>query len=801
MIVSENIQKVSDLIKDDLSLERIKDIKEQLSKEKSTIEYQLGKESEHYYGLVEESLSLLSVSQDSVKTIREKMQEVDKLNIENNSSIIRYEVIFNSTKLYEVIDMTSSIYDKIIKFNQLTPQIDQMLDEEIEQDSLDSGCPYLLHIHYQLTLFRDFQDQMMAMAKASSDDVQRTVQKLFGQTIQLIEKFDKLLESLVFDVVELVRAGQISLVIRLFKIIDLEEREDLKIAATRNIIKKKEIELANSLNKKLPKSKNISKFADADTNKVEYPTTDGIYQGIINGSIITRTEIRDYKNFVFDKIRQSIQDMFIEVRKEYQGERRFEVLENLDWIFNELLIVKEHISKYTPAYWKIFDKYFSLYFDELNLLIIELVESEPETLIILDILDFDKTFQQTLIKDFGFSKKETKSIIGDEQKEVLFADYLKLLVTKMNEWIGNLTKAEFDVFLERSTPPHSDSENILFLDGTKTCFQMFTQQVEVAAGSNQAKILVGVVEKFCGLLEQRQRAWIDKLQIEVKRLMNYNELYDIDPQNIPPESECPGGLVEYLTAVANDQMRAADYAVAISTKYGKLVTKAYERSITNNIENTLDGFAEVAKCGSMGIITIIFDDLKKPYEEIFSKCWYTGSQAQQISDTLSEYLSEIKDQMNPFVFSTFIESIVEETILKFLSALHYEHSFKNKNNKYLECMKRDFEIFYKLFIQYVPQDEDKAIIVDDKFKLMEYFMDFSCGPTEEVINTWNKCLGMYWDVPLEFLNSILNCRKDLDKSTTRQLMLEATRVSKNPHRMNEIMNAELPPTFIGRLTL
>ena len=63
MIVSENIQKVSDLIKDDLSLERIKDIKEQLSKEKSTIEYQLGKESEHYYGLVEESLSLLRYTQ------------------------------------------------------------------------------------------------------------------------------------------------------------------------------------------------------------------------------------------------------------------------------------------------------------------------------------------------------------------------------------------------------------------------------------------------------------------------------------------------------------------------------------------------------------------------------------------------------------------------------------------------------------------------------------------------------------------------------------------------------------------
>ena len=161
--------------------------------------------------------------------------------------------------------------------------------------------------------------------------------------------------------------------------------------------------------------------------------------------------------------------MFVEVRKEYQDEKKFEVLNNLDWVFNELMMVKEHVSKYCPSHWKIFEKCFEYYYDELHLLINELVESEPETIIILDILDFDKTFQQTLVKDFGYTKKETKSVIGPEQKETLFKDYLNLIVTKMKEWFANLEKAEFDVFLERTTPPHTDSEGLLFLDGTKTC--------------------------------------------------------------------------------------------------------------------------------------------------------------------------------------------------------------------------------------------------------------------------------------------------------------------------------------------
>ncbi|CCE64920.1 hypothetical protein TPHA_0J00980 [Tetrapisispora phaffii CBS 4417] len=796
-----NIEKVSDLLKDDISLEKISGIKEQLIKEKSTLEYQLSKKSDHYYGLVEEGLNLLDISQESVKVVRQSLNDVNKLSTENRSSISRYDVIFNSTKAYEFIDMTASIYDKIIQYGELTKEIERLIEEELDQDPVETGCPYLLQIHYMLSQARDFEDQMTVMADVSSDDAKRTVQKLFQKNEVLVKKFDKLLGGLIVDIIEIVRSENSSLAIRVFKVVDLEEKEDLKIIALRNIIMQQAIELNSSKSKKLPNSVQTSKFSlDKITDK-DYQLKKAIYDELLNGSISGRTNVRNYKSFVFDTIRQSIQNIFIEVRREYQGERRFEVLENLDWVFNELLLVKDHLSKYCPEYLNIFDIYFEFYYDELNVLINELVESEPETIFILDILDFDRTFKKVLISDFGFDKNDVKTIIGDEQKERLFADYLNLLVTKMQEWISNLIKAEFDIFSERSTPPHTDSEGLLYLDGTKTCFQMFTQQVEVASGSNQSKILVGVIEKFCGLLQTRQKDWNVEIQTEVKKLIKYNQLYNIDPHNIPSEYDCPGGLVEYLTAVANDQMRAADYAVAISNKYGELVSKVYEKSITNHIESTLDGFAEVAKRASMGIITIMFDDLTKPYEEIFGKTWYNGSQAQQISDTLVEYLTDLKTQMNPFVFTTLVESVVEETILEFVGSLKYEHSFKNKNNKFLECMKRDFEIFYKLFIQFIPDTEDKAIIIDEKFKLMEFFMDFSCSPADEILNTWNKCLAEYWDTPVEMLQAILKCRKDIDNSKRKQLVLEASRIFADPERVSQMVNNGVPPTFISRLVL
>lgn len=789
-------QNLSELVKDDISPERIRDIKSQLLKQKSAIEYQLSKESERYFGDVQQSLGLLNISQKSVSSIRDSINDINKLSDENKSSIKRYDVIFDATKLYETITTTSTIYEKIKKYASLVSTIDELLDEELSQDALDTGCPNLLPIHYMLTSARDFQDQMTVMANVSTADVQGTAQKLFSRVSGLVSKFDQLLETLIYDVVELIRGEQVSVVIRLFKIIDLEEREDLKIIAIRNIITKKEIEAEKASIKKLPNNK-LSKALSGESTVNEYPSSNGLYMEIINGTISTRVAGRGYKNFFFNKLKQSIKDMFIEVRKEYSDEKKFEVLNNMDWVFNELLMVRDHLATYCPPYWNIFNRFYDLYYGEIHLLVNELVESEPETLVILDILDFDKTFQQTLVKDFGFKKKDTKSVIGDDKKEILFRDYLNLIVVKMTEWFGNLEKAEFDVFLERTTPPHTDSDGLLFLDGTKTCFQMFTQQVEVAAGSNQSKILVGVIENFVGILLKRQTNWNDKISNEVNKLLKYNQLYDEDPQNVPPEMECPGGLLEYLIAVANDQMRAADYTMAISNKYGALVSKSYEKEITKHMDLALDGFADVVKSSSNGLLQIMFDDLKLPYSEIFSKSWYTGSYVQQISDTLYEYLVDIRTQMSPVVFNIFIGNVVDEAFFEFINALNYEHSFKNKNNKFIECMKRDFEIFFTLFTKFVTEDQ-KQEIIDRRFKVMEYFMDLSCEPMDEIIGTWRDFLLEYPETPLEFLRAILKSRKDIDNSERKTLLQEATTFVEDPERVTRLRQITTDLSFVSR---
>ncbi|SCU82551.1 LANO_0B06678g1_1 [Lachancea nothofagi CBS 11611] len=792
------LQRISELLRDESSFEKTKEIRSQLQKEKSTVEYQLNKESKKSLNNVISNLEKIQLARKNVRSLRDKLGKVNSLSQENKSSIDRYEIINEATTIHELIEKTESMYDKVVGFNDLIKRIDELIDEEVSNDALDSGLPHLLQIHYMLTMARDFQDQSVVLAQTSTDDVQRTMQRVFLRLPDLIKKFNQLLESLIYDIVEAVRTENRSLLIRLFKIIDLEDREDIKIVATRKIIETKERESEARKIKKLPNSFNKMNDLIEDAQHV-YPSPFALAREITNGMISSRLLPRGYKKLMFDTIKRSISEMFIEVRKEYQGERRFEVLNNMDWVFNELMVVKEHVEKLCPAHWQLFTHFFDFYYTELNDLITELVNAEPETLIILDILNYDKSFQKALTKDFGFTKDTVRSVIGEKEKETLLSDYLNLIVTKSNEWFKNLGDAETKIFVERTTPPHTDSEGLLFLDGTKTCFQMFSQQVEVAAGSGQAKILVGVVEKLCELLAVRQKKWMAVISAEVKKCIEYNHKVENSDEGTAPEEESAGGLVEYLISLANDQMKAADYAVAISQKYGSMVSKIHEKAITNNIEYTLDGFAEVAKCSSTGLIKLIFDDLRKPFTQVFGKHWYSGNQAQQISDTLYEYLSDIRGQMNPFVYSTLVESIVEETILEFVECLKYEHSFKNKNNKFLECMKRDFEVFYKFFVQFVPEEERE--IIDDKFKLMEFFMDFACGPVNGIIEVWTQCIESYWDCPVAFLSAIMRCRKDVDSSTLKSTTATAHRIISNTQRNNQLRAQDLQPTFISRFRI
>lgn len=764
------LQNISQLLRTEDDLDKVETLKEQLLKEKSSIDVQLKSQSQAQLESTIEDINSLNICQDDIRELKDNITKINKIADDSFGSIKRYELINKITKIHEIFDQSTDIVENISSFNNNLQEVEELIEtEDYENVDIDFEIPSLLEIHYKLNKLRDFQERLLLLSDSSNEDHKFIVKRVVSKIYDVIKKFDKLLENIIIGLVESVKINNNSLVIRLAKIIDFEEREDIKIDALKGIISKN--------------SKNNSQ--------------NSLFEQIVNGTIKGRTTARNYKQFFIDKVEESIHEIFQNCYETYkQKENMFEILDNLDWVFHDLICVKQDLVKLVPPRWNIFTVYYDFYYRELNILINKLIESEPETLIILEILDFDNKFKDIMISEFGFTKQENKSIIGDVEKEKLLSDYLNLIVLKMNEWMFNLQKTEHEVFRSRIQAPEVDSENLYALEGTKIVFQMFTQQCDVASGSGQGKILAGVVEEFGGLLIKRQSKWGELIKNEVQKLLTLNNKSkkDVGVDGVNDDDKVPPGLIEYLIALANDQMRGADYTEAISNKYGGMVSSKYSTIIHNALEKVIDGFANLAKQCCDALIVIIFDDLKIALDEIFSKDWYNSNYSQQVSDTLYEYLGDLKQSMNSYLFEILSEEIVEETVLRYLSNLNKDVKFKNNNDKFVNSVKRDFEIFYKLFINFIDQE-----IIESKFRIVEDFMDLSTETNDDhIVELWIQLVSKFNDISIDFLALILKARKDID-STPSKAILSKSKIEQDKFLQENQYG--LTPSFMNRFVV
>lgn len=764
------LQNISQLLRTEDDLDKVETLKEQLLKEKSSIDVQLKSQSQAQLESTIEDINSLNICQDDIRELKDNITKINKIADDSFGSIKRYELINKITKIHEIFDQSTDIVENISSFNNNLQEVEELIEtEDYENVDIDFEIPSLLEIHYKLNKLRDFQERLLLLSDSSNEDHKFIVKRVVSKIYDVIKKFDKLLENIIIGLVESVKINSNSLVIRLAKIIDFEEREDIKIDALKGIISKN--------------SKNNSQ--------------NSLFEQIVNGTIKGRTTARNYKQFFIDKVEESIHEIFQNCYETYkQKENMFEILDNLDWVFHDLICVKQDLVKLVPPRWNIFTVYYDFYYRELNILINKLIESEPETLIILEILDFDNKFKDIMISEFGFTKQENKSIIGDVEKEKLLSDYLNLIVLKMNEWMFNLQKTEHEVFRSRIQAPEVDSENLYALEGTKIVFQMFTQQCDVASGSGQGKILAGVVEEFGGLLIKRQSKWGELIKNEVQKLLTLNNKSkkDVGVDGVNDDDKVPPGLIEYLIALANDQMRGADYTEAISNKYGGMVSSKYSTIIHNALEKVIDGFANLAKQCCDALIVIIFDDLKIALDEIFSKDWYNSNYSQQVSDTLYEYLGDLKQSMNSYLFEILSEEIVEETVLRYLSNLNKDVKFKNNNDKFVNSVKRDFEIFYKLFINFIDQE-----IIESKFRIVEDFMDLSTETNDDhIVELWIQLVSKFNDISIDFLALVLKARKDID-STPSKAILSKSKIEQDKFLQEN--QYELTPSFMNRFVV
>jgi hypothetical protein len=265
----------------------------------------------------------------------------------------------------------------------------------------------------------------------------------------------------------------------------------------------------------------------------------------------------------------------------------------------------------------------------------------------------------------------------------------------MDEWTSNLMKTELEEFTSRRDPPEIDADGYYGMQGAIILFQMLNQQVDLALDSNQAAVLSRVVDEAHRVMRSVQSQWIKVLDTEYKKQVQFAEGGSV---------VVPGGLVEYVMALANDQIKSADFTEALNNRLEPLVSSKYKQIISDKLNDAMDGYLDVAKRCVQVLIDVVFNDLRPATKNLFQSNWYLdssdggggGDPMGQIVETLRDYMVEdYQTHLNPNLFDLLIEDLLDTFLITYLISV--KKAGKIKMPKAVETMRRDIDKSLEFF--------------------------------------------------------------------------------------------------------
>jgi exocyst complex component 3 len=278
----------------------------------------------------------------------------------------------------------------------------------------------------------------------------------------------------------------------------------------------------------------------------------------------------------------------------------------------------------------------------------------------------------------------------DGKEQQLVEDYVGVILKKMEEWTSNLMRDEEREFISREQPVEIEEGGAYGMQGAVIMFQMINQQIDLAADSGQGGVLARVVNEANRVMRSSQERFMRLVESELNKVLD-------KPDEAPP------GLVEYVIALANDQIKSADYAEALGGRLEPIVSKKYATVISAKIDDAINGYLDVAKACTQTLIDLIFNDLKQVTKTFFAPSWYVDRPIGLVVETMRDYLSDYQEHLNPSIFDLLLDDIIAAFLVTYLVALR--KSAKLRMNVLVNRMRDDIGDVFKLFSEFKPKDE------------------------------------------------------------------------------------------------
>lgn len=703
--IGEYLQSPDDLLK-------ISVFRKKLEKEKASIDARLKSGVKEQLDATRDGLKKLFGTRANVQVIKDEMETIDRQCSDPQNVVSSFDQISRVSMVHLNFVKTEEMVNQLVDMNSKLDVLEDMLERDSED--ILGPAPNLLRIHHQLMRLETFRNQSMHQAKKSSQDIQKALARRFERLSNFIEAFEQYIIGLARNIILIVGAGNAHVIVMLMKIVEIEGHEDEKAIAMKLVKKAAKMDVA-------------AKFQSMQANA---------------------RVIKHYRSKVQKCIVESVQGTFEEACAQFeQDPAGFLDPEGSKWIYQDLLQIEAEVVPCFPPSYDIRQLYVREYHKALNVTINKIVQSDPEASLLLILHQWIKDYKKNM-KELNVPPEWLEPQLLDGNEQSLIEDYLKLIIKKLDEWTANLMKTEVAAFTAREEPPEIDSDGLYGTQGAVIMFQMINQQIDLALDSNQGVILFRVVEEVNRVVRGTQEQWTKLIDSEYKKQLEKPE-------------DVAGGLVEYCIALANDQLRSADFTENLSARIEPLVSSKYSGAVHDRLNEVIDGCLDVAKRCTQALVDCIFNDVKQPVKLLFQPAWYDGI-ISQIIETMRDYMSDYQSYLSQALFDSLVEDLLDAFIVTYITAL--ANAPKLKIPAATERMREDVTEAYKFFGTFKKTKDlsPRLEVLDQILSLLE------ASKSLVFLSYWS--FAKIHGPNIAFVEALMKARGDLDRSGVNEVM-------------------------------
>ena len=225
--------------------------------------------------------------------------------------------------------------------------------------------------------------------------------------------------------------------------------------------------------------------------------------------------------------------------------------------------------------------------------------------------------------------------------------------------------------------------------------------------------------------------------------------------------EGPGGLVEHVIALANDQIKSADYTEALSARLEPLVSEKYRATINERLNDAIDEYLDVAKKCAQTLIDIIFNDLRPATKQIFQGPWYDGMIV-QVVETIRDCMSDYQTYLNGSLLKLLVEDLLDAFLVVYLTALG--NTQKLRMPAATGRIREDVAEAFKFFSTLMPAKE-----LESYFEVVEVVLSLlEASKSLAFLSFWS--ITKVHGPNLAYVEGFMKARGDLDRSAVNEVM-------------------------------